>query len=120
MHAGADIPVVREDTTVSRCLLEVTAKKLGMTTVQDAQGLLCGVFTDGDLRRVLDKGLDVHATRVASVMTRSFKTIGAVALASEAARLMQDNSIYPLVVLDASGGLAGVITMHDLLRANVV
>ena len=120
MHGGAAIPAVRDDTTISACLLEVTAKKLGMTTVRDATGALCGVFTDGDLRRVLDKGLDVHATRVASVMTRSFKTIAANALASEAARLMQDNSIYNLVVLDERRQLAGVITMHDLLRANVV
>jgi arabinose-5-phosphate isomerase len=120
MHAGDDIPVVRDDTSVSSCLLEVTAKKLGMTTVRDAQGKLCGVFTDGDLRRVLDRGLDVHSTKVHSVMTRGFKTIAASALASEAARIMQDNSIYTLVVLDASGALAGVVAMHDLLRANVV
>lgn len=120
MHSGAAIPVVQDDTLISNCLLEITAKKLGMTTVRDAQGELCGVFTDGDLRRVLDKGLDIHATRVASVMTRSFKTIGANALASEAARLMQDNAIYSLVVLDERRQLAGIITMHDLLRANVV
>ena len=120
MHSGAAIPTVRDDTMVSACLLEITAKKLGMTTVRDAKGELCGVFTDGDLRRVLDKGLDVHTTRVASAMTRTFKTISGNALASEAARLMQDNSIYNLVVLDEHKHLAGVITMHDLLRANVV
>ncbi|MDY6981683.1 MAG: KpsF/GutQ family sugar-phosphate isomerase [Pseudomonadota bacterium] len=120
MHGGTTIPMVRDDTPISACLLEITAKKLGMTTVRDADGNLCGVFTDGDLRRVLDKGLDVHTTRVASAMTKSFKTIGANALASEAARLMQDNSIYSLVVLDEQQQLAGVVTMHDLLRANVV
>jgi arabinose-5-phosphate isomerase len=120
MHTGATIPVVRDDTTISQCLLEITAKKLGMTTVRDAQGALCGVFTDGDLRRVLDKGLDIHATRVASVMTLTFKTIATNVLASEAARLMQDNAIYSLVVLDERKQLAGVVTMHDLLRANVV
>ncbi len=120
MHSGAAIPAVREDTTISKCLLEITAKKLGMTTVQDAQGAIRGVFTDGDLRRVLDKGLDIHATRVASVMTGSYQTIAATALAAEAARVMQDNSIYSLVVLDARKALAGIITMHDLLRANVV
>jgi arabinose-5-phosphate isomerase len=120
MHSGAAIPAVRDDTMISACLLEVTAKKLGMTTVRNAQGELCGVFTDGDLRRMLDKGLDVHVTRVADVMTRTFKTIAGGALASEAARLMQDNSIYNLLVLDERRQLAGVITMHDLLRANVV
>ncbi|HEY0962369.1 MAG TPA: KpsF/GutQ family sugar-phosphate isomerase [Pseudomonadales bacterium] len=120
MHGGATIPVVRDDTTISACLLEITAKKLGMTTVRDANGNICGVFTDGDLRRVLDKGIDIHATRVASAMTKSYKTITANALASEAARLMQDNAIYSLVVVDEDKQLAGVVTMHDLLRANVV
>jgi arabinose-5-phosphate isomerase len=120
MHSGAAIPTVRDDTMIGACLLEITAKKLGMTTVRDARNELCGVFTDGDLRRVLDKGLDVHTTRVSSAMTRTFKTIAANSLASEAARLMQDNSIYNLVVLDERKQLVGVITMHDLLRANVV
>jgi arabinose-5-phosphate isomerase len=120
MHAGDAIPAVSDTTTISKCLLEITDKKLGMTTVRDAKGDICGVFTDGDLRRVLDKGLDIHATRVASAMTKTFKTIMANALASEAARLMQDNAIYSLVVLDERKQLAGVVTMHDLLRANVV
>jgi arabinose-5-phosphate isomerase len=120
MHAGAAIPVVRDDTTISNCLLEMTVKKLGMTTVQNANGDITGVFTDGDLRRVLDKGLDIHVAGVASAMTSSYKTIGSNALASEAARLMQDNAIYNLVVLDSRQQLAGVVTMHDLLRAGVV
>ncbi len=120
MHGGTTIPVVRDDTMISNSLLEITAKKLGMTTVQDASGKICGVFTDGDLRRVLDKGLDIRTTKVATVMTSTYKTIVATALASEAARLMQDNAIYSLVVLDSHKQLAGVITMHDLLRANVV
>jgi arabinose-5-phosphate isomerase len=120
MHSGASIPVVRDDTMISNCLLEITEKKLGMTTVKNANDEICGVFTDGDLRRVLDKGLDIHTTRVATVMTSTYKTIVATALASEAARLMQDNAIYSLVVLDGRKQLTGVITMHDLLRANVV
>ncbi len=120
MHSGADIPVVRDDTTISAGLLEITRKRLGMTTVQDANGELCGVFTDGDLRRVLDKGLDIHVTRVASAMTKTYKTIVAIALAADAKNLMQKNEIYSLVVLDGHKKLAGVITMHDLLKANVV
>lgn len=119
MHAGADIPRVNSDTTVSAALLEITAKKLGMTTVVDANDTICGVFTDGDLRRVLDKGLDIHRTKVSEVISGRFKSINAHALASEAARLMQDNAIYSLVVIE-NGALSGVITMHDLLRANVV
>jgi len=120
MHSGTAIPVVQEDMPISACLLEITAKKLGMTTVRNASGDICGVFTDGDLRRVLDKGLDIHLTRVAAAMTKTYKTIAANSLASEAARLMQDNAIYSLVVLDEHRQVAGIVTMHDLLRANVV
>ncbi|MES2605690.1 MAG: KpsF/GutQ family sugar-phosphate isomerase [Pseudomonadota bacterium] len=119
MHADAGIPKVQSSTTISVALLEITDKKLGMTTVVDARDVICGVFTDGDLRRVLDKGLDIHSTTVAEVISGKFKSISANALASEAARLMQDNAIYSLVVID-NDALVGVVTMHDLLRANVV
>jgi arabinose-5-phosphate isomerase len=120
MHSGADIPRVDLRTTISAALLEITAKKLGMTTVMNHDGEICGVFTDGDLRRVLDKGLDIRSTLVGEVMTGSYKSIRDSALASEAARLMQDNTIYSLVVTAPDGSLGGIITMHDLLRANVV
>jgi arabinose-5-phosphate isomerase len=119
MHSGDGIPTVSENTLISNSLYEITSKKLGMTTVVDDTNKIIGVFTDGDLRRVLDKGVDVHNTRVADAMTKGYKTISASALASEAARMMQDNSIYNLVVMDHNQ-LAGIITMHDLLRANVV
>jgi arabinose-5-phosphate isomerase len=120
MHSNADIPKVRLDTTISTALLEITAKKLGMTTVVDSKDIICGVFTDGDLRRVLDKNQDLHTTTVAEVMSGRFKSISQHALASEAARLMQDNAVYSLVVLNEHEELAGIVTMHDLLRANVV
>lgn len=120
MHTGESIPRVHNTTSISKALLEITAKKLGMTTVVDSKGSICGVFTDGDLRRVLDRGLDIHATSVAEVMTGRFKSIAAGALASEAARIMQDNAIYSLVVMADSGASAGIVTMHDLLQANVV
>jgi len=120
MHTGDSIPRVRNGTPISKALLEITAKKLGMTTVVDEKDSICGVFTDGDLRRVLDRGLDIHATTVADVMTGRFKSIAPGALASEAARIMQDNTIYSLVVMAEDGVAAGIITMHDLLQANVV
>jgi arabinose-5-phosphate isomerase len=120
MHTGDAIPVVSPDTTISKALLEITARKLGMTTIEDANGNITGVFTDGDLRRVLDKGIDIHNTKVADVMTGGFKSIHASALATEAALQMQENAIYSLVVLSDDDELAGIITMHDLLRANVV
>ena len=120
MHSGADIPIVSTETPISESLLEISAKKLGMTTIKDASGNLVGVFTDGDLRRVLDQNKDLQLTNIGEVMTSSFRSIGANALASEAAKIMQDNEIYSLVVLDDELKLEGIITMHDLLKANVV
>lgn len=120
MHAGKDIPVVSADTPVSQSLLEISAKKLGMTTIKNAAGELVGVFTDGDLRRLLDQNKDLQMTQIGEVMTSSFRSINANALASEAAKLMQDNEIYSLVVLDEKQSLEGIVTMHDLLKANVV
>ncbi|MEX2365537.1 MAG: KpsF/GutQ family sugar-phosphate isomerase, partial [Pseudohongiellaceae bacterium] len=120
MHQGQDIPKVRETTIVSEALVEMTRKKLGMTTIVNDRGEITGVFTDGDLRRFLDRGDDIHTTPVSSVMTDLYKSIPGNALASEAARLMQDNEIYSLVVADTSGTVSGIITMHDLLKANVV
>lgn len=120
VHTGDAIPKVAADTPISSALLEITAKKLGMTTVVDESGRINGVFTDGDLRRVLDRGVDLRSTRVSEVMTGRFKSIRASALASEAARQMQDNAIYSLVAVDDAGELVGIVTMHDLLRANVV
>jgi arabinose-5-phosphate isomerase len=120
VHTGDAIPKVAADTPISSALLEITAKKLGMTTVVDDSGRISGVFTDGDLRRVLDRGVDLRSTRVGEVMTGRFKSIRATALASEAARQMQENAIYSLVAVDEAGELVGIVTMHDLLRANVV
>ena len=120
MHSGNDIPIVSTDTPISETLLEISAKKLGMTTIKDDSGKLAGVFTDGDLRRVLDQNKDLKQTQISEVMTSSFRSISANALASEAAKIMQDNEIYSLVVLDNNQNLEGIITMHDLLKANVV
>ncbi|MGA1741223.1 MAG: KpsF/GutQ family sugar-phosphate isomerase [Pseudohongiellaceae bacterium] len=120
MHAGKDIPVVSANTPVSQSLLEISAKKLGMTTIKIAEGELVVVFTDGDLRRLLDQNKDLQMTQIGEVMTSSFSSINANALASEAAKLMQDNEIYSLVVLDEKQSLEGIVTMHDLLKANVV
>jgi arabinose-5-phosphate isomerase len=120
MHTGQDIPKVTDQTSISGCLLEMTEKKLGMTTVVDSAGTLLGVFTDGDLRRFLDRGQDLRNTPVSAVITGRFKAITDNALASEAAKIMQDNAVYSLVVQDKKGYLSGIITMHDLLRANVV
>lgn len=120
MHRGTDIPRVHEDVPVRDSLMEITVKKLGMTTVINDDGQIVGVFTDGDLRRFLDRNEDLHLTPMKQVMTGRYKSITANALATEAAKLMQDNEIYSLVVLDNEEKLSGVVTMHDLLKANVV
>ena len=120
MHTGKAIPGVSENTSVKDSLLEMSAKKLGMTTITDSKGKVVGVFTDGDLRRFLDSSRDLNNTPIRDVMTSTFKSISGAALASEAAKLMQDNEIYTLVVTDTNDEFCGIITMHDLLKANVV
>lgn len=120
MHSGAAIPSVSPDTLLRDALLEMTRKGLGMTTVVDSSGALCGVFTDGDLRRTLDSGHNIRTTLIRDVMSAGGKKVSENALATEAVRIMQEKSIYSLIVVDDAGALRGVIRMHDLLQANVV
>ena len=120
MHTGDDIPRVNENTILSRTLLEISAKGLGMAAVLDEQGEVSGIFTDGDLRRTLDAGFDVHTTATAEVMTRNPRTIAETCLAAEALRMMEQHRINALLVLDEDQQLAGVLNMHDLLRAHVL
>jgi len=122
MHGGATLPRVNESASLSEALLEMTKKGLGMTAVVDAAGKLSGIFTDGDLRRVLDHGeVNVHQTKIADVMTRGGKTVGPRQLAVEALRLMEQFKINALLVVeDGNQKLVGALNMHDLLRAGVV
>ncbi|MBN6101801.1 KpsF/GutQ family sugar-phosphate isomerase [Xanthomonas sp. CFBP 8703] len=120
MHGGDDLPRVREDASLSEALVEMSRKRLGMTAVVDGDGRLLGLFTDGDLRRTLDSALDVRQTRIADVMTRQPRTIGADQLAAEAARLMETHKINGLIVVDGDGRAVGALNIHDLLRARVV
>lgn len=120
MHAGDAIPRVSPDTLLSDALLEISRKGLGMTTVIDNNSKLCGVFTDGDLRRTLDSGKDIHKTYIREVMSEKNKKISETALATEAVLMMQETSVYTLLVVDQAQALSGVIRMHDLLQANVV
>jgi arabinose-5-phosphate isomerase len=120
MHTGDTIPAVAEDVPLSQALVEMTRKGLGMTAVVDAAGRLAGIFTDGDLRRVLDRRLDVHATPIAQVMTRNCKTAAPGMLAAEALEMMEKFRINALLVIDGEGRLVGALNMHDLLRAGVV
>jgi arabinose-5-phosphate isomerase len=120
MHSGDSVPRVSTDTLMKDALYEISSKGLGMTTVVNADGSLAGVFTDGDLRRALDAGRNIMDTRIHEVMSTRSKTVRAEALATEAARLMEEHRIYTLVVLDEHNQLSGVIRMHDLLQANVI
>ena len=121
MHAGDEVPRVRETATLSEALVEMSRKRLGMTAVVDAGNRMLGLYTDGDLRRTLDDAaVDLRSTPISTVMTRTPRTIGADALAVEAARLMEAHKINALLVLDAERRVVGALNIHDLLRARVV
>jgi arabinose-5-phosphate isomerase len=121
MHAGDEVPSIRAGVTVSEALVEMSRKRLGMTAVVDADGTLLGLYTDGDLRRTLDDAaVDLRHTTIDEVMTRTPRTIGADALAVEAARLMEEHKINALLVVDDANRVVGALNIHDLLRARVV
>ena len=120
MHSGADMPVVRPAALVADAVVEMTRSGLGLTAVVDDSGALVGVFTDGDLRRVIERNHDIRSARMADVMTRGCKTAGRDQLAAEALRLMQEHKINALLVVAEGQRLIGVLNMHDLLRARVV
>jgi len=120
MHRDAALPVVDESASLKQALLEMTRKGLGMTAVVDAESRLVGIFTDGDLRRLLDQDVDVRSAMIAQVMHRRPHTVAASDLAVEAVRLMQEYKVNGLLALDDDGRLAGALNMHDLLRAGVV
>jgi arabinose-5-phosphate isomerase len=120
MRTGDAVPRVGPDAPLSAGLLEMSRKGLGMTVVVDAAGHVLGVFTDGDLRRALDKQIDVHATVMKEVMTPHAKSIGPQELAAEAVHLMEVHRITALPVADGRGQLVGALNVHDLLRAGVM
>jgi len=120
MHGGDDVPRVSEDATISQTIVEITRKRMGMSAIVDADGKVSGVYTDGDLRRTLDAGLDPHTTPITQVMTRGGRHIGPDALAVEAAQLMEAHRIQGLLVVDGNDELIGVLNFQDLLKAGVV
>lgn len=120
MRTGDAIPRVASDATVMDAVHEITRKQLGMTAVLDGSGALAGIFTDGDLRRLLERVGDVRALAVADVMTRSPLTIGGDALAVEAARLMDGERRNQLVVIDDARRVIGALNNLDLMNAKVI
>lgn len=120
MHTGDRIPRVRETATVSEALLEMSEKGLGMTAIVDAKDAVLGLYTDGDLRRSLDKNIDVHSAAISDVMTKNCKTTTAEELAASIVKLMDDHGINGLLVTDENNKLIGALNMHDILRAGIV
>lgn len=120
MHTGDEIPAVGENVSLSAGLLEMTRKSLGMTAIVDDSNRISGIFTDGDLRRALDAGIDVHKTDMKTVMHRNCKTIAPDVLAAEAVHLMEEHKITALLVADPDKRLVGALNVHDLFRAGIM
>ncbi len=120
MHTGPKLPKVSINTTVEKTLLEMSEKGLGMTAVVDAQGQLSGIFTDGDLRRTLLKGIDLYNTPISAEMTPDGVHTHPKMLAAEALNLMETHTINGLIVVDEQRRPVGALNMQDLLRAKLV
>lgn len=120
MHAGDETPVTKDSGTVPDALLEMTRKGLGFTTIIDRQEALVGIFTDGDLRRLLETEGDLRGLKIQDVMTRGGKSINDQALAAEAVHLMQTHQITALPVVNEQRNVVGALNVHDLLRAGVM
>ena len=120
MRPAQAVPRVGSDAPLTQALLAMTSGGMGMTAVVDTDEVPVGIFTDGDLRRALEKGCDVRSARVSEVMTRNPRNIAPGALAAEAAATMEKLRISQLLVLDQAGRLAGALTTHDLMLAKVI
>ncbi|NMG30534.1 KpsF/GutQ family sugar-phosphate isomerase [Aromatoleum evansii] len=120
MRPGERVPQVREDASMMAALIEMSRGGMGMTAVVATDGRPIGIFTDGDLRRALERGCDARSATIAEVMTRSPRSIGPDALAVAAAEMMERQRINQLLVVDDRGALAGALTTHDLMLAKVI
>ena len=120
MHTGEQLPIVLQDVSIMDALVEMTAKKLGMTAVVDRQGQLAGIFTDGDVRRLLEKAIDIKHTSLSEVMTVNCQVIRQDILAAEAMQIMENKKINALIVVDADKQVTGALNMHDLIHAGIV
>ena len=120
MRTGTAIPSVPETASFSEALLEMSRKGMGMTAITDNDGRIAGIFTDGDLRRTLEKSGDLRTLGIRAVMHANPRSIGADKLAAEAAQLMEQHRITQLLVVDADKRLVGALNMHDLMQSKVV
>jgi arabinose-5-phosphate isomerase len=120
MRGGAEVPAVADGASLRDAMKEMTRGRIGMTAVVDREQRVIGVFTDGDLRRALDRVDDIHGARLTEVMTRNPRTIAPDKLAVEAVKIMEEFKVNQLLVVDAAGKLVGALNMHDLFRAKVL
>ena len=120
MRSGDDVPKVTADVSLSDGLMEMTQKGLGMTAIVDTDEKVLGIFTDGDLRRALDAGVDVRKTAMQEIMHTKCKTTTSDILAAEAVHVMEENKITGLLVTDEGGRLLGALNIHDLFRAGIM
>jgi len=120
MHTGTAIPKVDLNATLKAALIEMTEKKLGMTTIINEKNELAGIFTDGDVRRAFDNNADIHQTKINQVMTKNPKIISQGTLATDALRIMENHKITSLVITNNEKQPIGVIHMHDILQTGVI
>ncbi|ACE86133.1 KpsF/GutQ family sugar-phosphate isomerase [Cellvibrio japonicus] len=120
MHTGDEIPRVSSDTPLLEALMVISAKGFGMTTVTDATGQFLGIYTDGDLRRSIDRGVDIHSAKVGDLMNPNPKILRDSTLAAEALKLMEESKINVLLVSNAENHLIGIVKINDILRAGII
>ncbi len=120
MRTGEDIPRVRSGATIRHAVKEITRGKMGMTAIVDTNGVVKGIFTDGDLRRALEKTTELDAGSVDQVMSRNPRTVRRETLATEAVHVMEANKVNQLLVVDERATLVGALNTHDLFRAKVI
>ena len=120
MHKGDTIPIVKEDTPLKDVIYEISSKKMGVTAVVDGKRVLKGIVTDGDLRRLLEKGKDVFEIKASEIMSKNPKTIDKDELAAKALQIMEQYSITSLLIVDGKNSPTGIVHLHDLLKAGVV
>ena len=120
MHKGDTIPIVKEDTPLKDVIYEISSKKLGVTSVVDGDGVLKGIVTDGDLRRLLEKKRDIFEITASEIMSKNPKTIDKNELAAKALQIMEQYSITSLLSTDEKKSPIGIVHLHDLLKAGVV
>jgi len=120
MRGGERIPAVGLNASLAEAVLEISRKGLGMTAIVDDARSVLGIYTDGDLRRTLEKNVDFKSTPISDVMSMHPRCIGPDALAAEAVQMMEQYNISQMLVVDAESKLVGALNMHDLLHAKVI